>query len=97
LQGTTDKIILPATNTTTGTVGAQTINKASGKVNFAAAASTLVVTNSLVTTASIVRVQVEGTDATAFYARVTLAAGSFTITLNAAATAETKVSFIVFN
>jgi hypothetical protein len=97
LQGTTDKIILPSTVTAPGTTGAQTINKASGKVNFAATTSTMIVTNSLVTTASIIRVQVEGTDATAFYARVTPAAGSFVITLNATATAETKVSFIVFN
>jgi hypothetical protein len=91
------RVVYSATNTATGTTGAQTINKISGKVNFAAGASTLVVTNSLVTAASIVQVQVEGTDATAFYARVTPAAGSFTITLNAAATAETRVAFITIN
>jgi len=91
------KIAMDATNTATGTTGAQTINKPSGFVNFAAGASTLVVTNSLALTTSIVQVQVYGTDATATTARVTLAAGSFTISLNAAATAETKVSFIVFN
>jgi len=91
------KIAMDATNTATGTTGAQTINKPSGTVNFAAGASTLVVTNFLALTTSIVQVQVYGTDATATTARVTLASGSFTITLNAAATAETKVSFIVFN
>jgi len=88
---------VPATNTATGTTGAQTINKTSGKVNFAAAEATLVVTNSLVTTSSIVIAQVEGSDLTAISARTTPAAGSFTITLNAAATSETKVSFIVIN
>ncbi len=90
-------IVFPSTNTTTGTTGAQTINKPSGKVNFAASASTLVVTNSLVTTSSIVIVTVEGTDATFTSARVTLASGSFTITANATATAETKVDFFVIN
>jgi hypothetical protein len=87
---------LRATLTAGGTTGAQTIDKMSGSVNFAAAATTLVVTNSLVTTSSIVLVQVHGADVTAISARVTLANGSFTITLNSAATAETKVSFVVF-
>jgi lysophospholipase L1-like esterase len=88
---------IPKTITAGGTTGAQTINKISGSVNFAAGASTLVVTNSSVSTTSLVLVQVYGTDATATSARVTLAAGSFTITLNAAATAETKVGFYVTN
>ena len=92
----TKAVVLRATLTAGGTTGAQTINKISGSVNFAAAATTLVVTNSFVTTSSIVLVQVHGADVTAISARVTTAAGSFTITLNSAATAETKVSFIVF-
>jgi len=91
-QINTDKTI-----TAGGTTGAQTIDKVQGSVNFAAAATTLVVTNALVTTSSNVFVQVYGTDATATSARVTLASGSFTITLNAAATAETKVGFFVLN
>lgn len=85
------------TITAGGTTGAQTIDKPNGSVNFAGGASTLVVTNALVTTSSNVFVQVYGTDATATSARVTLGAGSFTITLNAAATAETKVGFLVVN
>lgn len=91
------KITQSATITAGGTTGAQTINKPAGSVNFAAAATTLVVTNSLVSTSSLVMVTVYGTDATATSARVTLASGSFTITLNAAATAETKVGFWVIN
>jgi hypothetical protein len=91
------KISVAATNTTTGTTGNQTINQAAGKVNFAASATSLVVTNSLVTTSSIVIVTVEGTDATFTSARVTLSSGSFTINANAAATAETKVDFLVIN
>jgi hypothetical protein len=85
----------PNTVTAAGTVGAQTISKPFGTVNFAAGATTLVVTNTTVTTTSKIFVQVYGTDTTALYARVTRANGSFTITLNAAATAETAVAFFI--
>jgi hypothetical protein len=85
----------PNTVTAAGTVGAQTISKPFGTVNFAAGATTLVVTNTTVTTTSKIFVQVCGTDATAISARVTRANGSFTITLNAAATAETAVAFFI--
>jgi len=91
------KIAMDATNTAGGTTGAQTINKPSGTVNFAAAASSLVVTNSLVTTSSIVHAMVRTNDSTAIVKNVVPAAGSFTITLNASATAETSVGFVVFN
>ena len=77
-KSTWDNTIIAA-----GTTGAQTINNSSGQVNFAAAASTLVVTNSLVTTSSQIFVQLYGTDATAKSARVTKASGSFTIILDA--------------
>lgn len=90
-------ITFPATNTAGGTTGAQTINKISGTVNFAAAASSLVVTNSLVTTSSIVFAVVRTNDATAIIKNVTPAAGSFTIRLNANTTAETSVGFFVIN
>ena len=84
-----------ATLTPAATVGAQTINKAAGSVNFAAAAQSLIVTNSFVEVDSLVFAQVEGADATATSVRVTRATGSFTLTLNAAATAETRVAFYV--
>lgn len=85
------------TITAAGTTGAQTINVASGTVNFAAAATTLVVTNSLVATTSIVLCVIRTNDSTALIKNVIPAAGSFTIRLNAAATAETSVGFVVFN
>jgi hypothetical protein len=91
------KIALSATNTAAGTTGAQTINKPSGTVNFAAAATSLVVTNSLVTTASIVMCVVRTADSTATIKNVVPGAGSFTINLGAAATAETSVGFVVYN
>ena len=86
-----------ATNTATATTGAQTINKSAGTVNFAAGATTLTVTNSLVSTASLVFPVIRTNDATATIKNVVAGAGSFTITLNAAATAETSVGFFLIN
>ena len=83
--------------TNTATVGAVTINKAAGRVNIAAAGTSVVVTNSLVTAASNVIVQLKTTDATAKSATVIEAAGSFTITLNAAATGQVAIGFTVIN
>jgi len=93
----TGLISYPTTVTAGGTTGAQTINKISGTVNFAAAATSLVVTNSLVSTTSLVFAVVRTNDATATIKNVVPAAGSFTITLDAAATAETSVGFYVIN
>ncbi|MBA3705391.1 MAG: hypothetical protein H0W84_05680 [Bacteroidetes bacterium] len=87
----------PSTNTAAGTTGAQTINKISGTVNIAAAATSVVVTNSLVSTTSIVFAVVRTNDATALIKNVVPAAGSFTITLNAATTSETSIGFWVIN
>lgn len=80
-----------------GTTGAQTINKVSGSVNFAAAASSLVVTNSRVTTASIIICTVMTNDTTLKSVQAVAANGSFTLFGNAAAAAETKVAFLVIN
>ena len=91
------KTSFAATNTAAGTTGAQTINKASGTVNFAAGANTLVVTNSLCTASSIVFAVIRTNDATAVLENVVPAAGSFTINLTANATAETSVGFFIIN
>lgn len=86
------------TVTAAGTTGAQTINKAAGTVNFAPAATTLVVTNSLATTSSIIHGMIRTADTTCTNINsIVPAAGSFTITLNAACTAETSVGFLVTN
>ena len=90
-------IILDKTVTAGGTTGAQTINKTVGSVNFAAGATSLVVTNNRVTTASIIVATVATADATMKSVVAVAAAGSFTLTANAAATAETRVNFIVIN
>lgn len=91
------KISYLATNTTAGTQGNQTINTPSGTVNFAPGATSLVVTNSLCTTNSIVLPVIRTDDATATIKNVVPSAGFFTINLNAAATSETSVGFFIIN
>jgi hypothetical protein len=85
------------TVTAAGTTGARTISKNAGTVNFAAGATALVVTNTLVTVNSIVVATVAGNDATMKSVQAVAAAGSFTLYANAAATAETRVNFIIIN
>lgn len=91
------QLYVDQTITAGGTTGDRTINKAAGTVNFAAAASSLTVTNSLVTSNSTVHAIVRTNDTTAVVKNAIPTAGSFTINLEAAATAETSVGFIVFN
>jgi hypothetical protein len=90
-------IVVNKTITASGTTGAQTIDKTSGSVNFAALATSLVVTNSLVTTSSIIMATVASNDATMKSVQAVAAAGSFTLYANAGATAETRVNFLVLN
>lgn len=90
-------IQIDRTITAGGTTGAQTINKNAGTVNFAAAATTLVVTNSIVTTSSIIFLNRRTNDVTCFIASAEPGAGSFTIRMTAACTAETSVGFLVTN
>lgn len=91
------QIKIPATNTTAGTTGNQTINKVSGTVNIAASGTAVTVTNSLVTASSIVYAVIRTNDTTAYIKNVVPGAGTFTINLGAAATAEVSIGFVVFN
>ena len=91
------QIILDKTITAAGTTGAQTINKSSGAVNFAAAATSLVVTNSFCTVNSVIQCTVGTNDTTLKSVAAVAAAGSFTMHANAAATAETRVFFSITN
>jgi hypothetical protein len=86
-----------ATNTAGGTTGAQTINFQAGSVNFAATDTSLVVTNSLVTSSSIITATVGTNDVTLKSVQAVAGSGSFTLYGNAAATAETRVYFRVLN
>lgn len=87
---------VPSTITTPGTTGNQTINKTSGRVNIAAAGTTVTVTNSLVTANSTVLAVAATADATARVTSVVPAAGSFVIN-TAACTAETAFMFFVLS
>ena len=81
-----------------GTPGAATINKPAGQVSVDDTAASVVVTNSLVTTASIILPVLQFVDATCTQILSCVpAAGSFTITMNAACTAHTKIGFVVHN
>jgi len=80
-----------------GTPGNGTSNGMRGRAAFAAAGASVVVTNSLVTAASSVFVQLGGSDATLTSVRVTPGAGTFTVTGNAAATGITPFDFHVVN
>lgn len=81
-----------------GTPGNGTSSGVRGRAAFAAAASTIVITSTQVTASSSIFVQLESADATlTTILSVVPAAGSFTVTGNAAATATTKFSFLVIN
>jgi len=90
-------IQLAKTVITAGTTGAQTINKTTGAVNFAALATSLVVTNSLCATTSIIVCTVGTNDVTMKSVQAVAGTGSFTLYANAAATAETRVNFLITN
>lgn len=88
---------LERTITAAGTTGAQTINKMSGTVNFAATATAVIVTNSQVDTNSIIYVVMRTNDTTCRLASVVPGSGSFTINVTAACAAETSFGFWVTN
>lgn len=88
---------LSKTITPGGTTGAQTINKYSGSVNFAAAATSLVVTNSLISASSVITCTIGTNDTTMKSVLCVAGSGSFTIFPNAAPTAETRVNFRINN
>jgi hypothetical protein len=88
---------LEKTITAGGTTGAQTINKNAGTVNFAASATSLVVTDSRVTANSVIVATVGTNDTTMKSVQAVAASGSFTLYPNAAPTAETRVNFLVIN
>jgi len=90
-------IALTKTITAAGTTGNQTISKTTGSVNFAAAATSLVVTNTLCATTSVIQATVATNDTTMKSVAAVAAAGSFTLFPNAVPTAETRVNFVVLN
>lgn len=94
-----DAVLSPITFTnTSGTAGAATAHTYSGKSAVAASASSVVITNNLVGTNSVVLAVVSqaSADGTLLYvARVVPAAGSFTVYGNTTATADTVIRWVV--
>ena len=89
---------LQATYTdSSGTPGNVTNSSPRGRAAFAAAASAVTVTSTLVTAASTILVSYSGGDATLTSVAVVAGAGSFVVTGNAAATGITKFDFVVVN
>lgn len=79
-----------------GAAGNVIINRSSGIAKIAAAAQEITVTNSKVESDSLVQPFLQSDDATAkSVVAHTVAAGSFKLKLNAAATAEVRVGFLV--
>lgn len=93
---TASTVTLSKTITAVGTTGNQTINKPIGRVNIAAAGTSVIVTNSLVTTNSIIHAVAATADASARVTSVVAGTGEFTIN-TVATTAETAFNFIVVN
>ena len=79
----------------TGTPGAATINRPLGKSSIAIGASSVVITNSLVTTASHIVITPHARDTTCKELIVVAAAGSFTVSGTASATAALPFSWEV--
>jgi len=94
--GTNGLVSYPTTITTAGVTGDKTIDKLTGTVNIAAAGTSVVVTNSLVSVNSIVFCVIRTNDTTARIANVVPGAGSFTVNI-VATTAEVSIGFLVVN
>lgn len=93
--GSPNALALDYTNT--ATVGNVTLNKASGRVRLAAGASTLTLTNSLITVNSRILLTLAGNPGVAIGLYVVAGAGSCTINTTAAVVNQTPINFVVIN
>lgn len=94
----TKSVALQRTITAGGTVGAQTINKQAGTLNVAAGQASIALTNSTITTSSIIIPVLRTADATCTFVKsVTISGSVATFTLNTTCTAETSLGFVVWN
>ena len=87
----------PATITAIGTTGNQTINKPNGTINIASTGTSVVLTNNLITTSSMIFCTIQTNDATAKSVQAVPGSGTCTIYLNAAATGTVAIAFWVKN
>jgi hypothetical protein len=91
------QLLIDQTITAGGTTGNQTINKAAGTVNIAAAGTSVTVTSNKCTTSSLVFAVIRTNDSTATIKNVVPGSGSFVITLGAAATGEVSIGWWILN
>lgn len=77
------------------TTGNRTVNASRGFNAFAAAGTAITITNSKVTTSTQIGATLMTNDATAVLKNCVPASGSFTCTLNAAATGTTKIAWVL--
>lgn len=80
-----------------GTPGNATQHTDMGRAAIAAAASAVTITNNKCLATSVVVVELEDADATLLYVTVAPGAGSFVITGNTTATANTKLRWRLYN
>jgi hypothetical protein len=80
-----------------GLTGNRTMDTTGGTVNFAAGSTSLTVTNSFVNISSIILITARTNDSTCHVKNYVPVAGSFTINMTSACTAETSVGFVVTN
>lgn len=85
------------TDTSGGVTGNRTINKMAGSVNFAAGMSTVVVTNSVVTTSSKVFAAISTSGSSGVIGSVVPGSGSFAIVMSTNPAAETRVQWFVLS
>lgn len=86
-----------ATTDSTGTPGAATINKPSGKSAIASGAASVVITNSLVAATSRILITPLDLDGTLTNWKAVAGVGAFTVTGNGNAAATWKFSWVVIN
>lgn len=91
------KYAMQATDSS-GTPGAATINKPSGQSSIAAAAASVVITNSIVSSTSIIFAVLQTSDTVCVSIKsVVPGSGTFTINTNGTCNATTNVGWVVFN
>lgn len=80
-----------------GVTGNATISKMAGSVNFAAAGTTLVVTNTIVTTSTKIFAMISTSGSTGVLGSVVPGSGNFAINMTTAPAAETRVQWMIIS
>jgi hypothetical protein len=98
MYSATGKLVYHTAGNSTGKPGSATINQAAGRSAFAAGEGSITITNSLVSSSSLVFAVLQTADSTLTSIKTVIpTAGAFTITGNGRATAPTNVAWWVLN